>query len=129
MKPLQVLNVKFVRKNNVLDQLAINRGVYCVWMGVTKGGGLLVKLKGFDRYYFDPETYEVVSRHGPRDYRPVKCYNDGGVPYHRLYRHGVVEKITRAQILRENMKGIETWFESEDPANRKRKTELALASA
>lgn len=126
---IQVLNVKFFRKNNVLDKLSINRGVYCVWMGVTKEGGLVVKIKGFDRYYFDPETCEVFSRVAARNYRPMKKCDDGGKPYYRLYLNGQPEKVTVARILRENIKGIEMFFSEENRDGRKKHHHLELTSA
>lgn len=128
LKPLQVLNVKFFRKKGVIDTLAINRGVYCIWMAITKEGGAVVKMKGFDRYFFDPDTGEVFSKVGVRAFRPIKRHCEGGKPYFELYLHGTKTKVTWAQILRDNIKGIELFFSEEDPAGRKERHGLVIAS-
>ena len=128
MRVIQVQNVKFFRKKGVLDMLAINRGVSCTWLGVTRGGGLVVKVARFDRYFFDPETCEVFARSGPREYRAMKRYNDGGAPYYYLWRNGNRERITLGQILRENLKGIETFYSDDNREGRKGRNDLHLVS-
>lgn len=120
---LQVLNVHFFPKKG---EILINRGVYSTWMGVTTEGGLVVKLKGFDRYYFDPHSGEVYARTGVKTYRPLKRWDNNGKPYYFLYWHGQKTKVFFSKILLENMKGIEIFFSEENRDGRKIKHELEI---
>jgi hypothetical protein len=69
----------------------------------------VIKLEGFDRYYFCPDTLKVFSRRSAFEFHPLKEQMDGAKAFYTLYRNGVPGRVYTWQILRDNMKGIETF--------------------
>src|SRR5690606_19442606 len=80
-----------------------------VWVSKTQGGEIVIKLEGYDRYYFDPDTLQVFSRKNSENFAPLKPRMDGMKVYYFLYRNGIQKRVYVWEILRDNMKGIETF--------------------
>jgi hypothetical protein len=121
---LQVLNVHFFPKKG---EILINRGVYSTWLAQTTEGEILVKLKGFDRYYFNPDTFDILSKVADGRFRIIQKFSGQGKPYYYLYFHGHKTKFYLADILRENMKGIETFFDENTKEIKKKRNRLEIA--
>lgn len=120
---LQVMNVHFFPKKR---EILINRGVYSTWMAFTTEGVFLIKLKGFDRYYFDPDTFDIFARVSTGKFRAIQKFTGQGMPYYYLYFHGQRQKVYLAQILKQNLKGIETFFSEDGKDLRKNRNELEI---
>lgn len=106
---IQIQNVTFFpRKNMIL----ISRGLKQVWVSQLQGGGIVVKMKGFDRYHYDPDNREVYSKRGSTDYRLVKVQKDENKDYWYLWLNGFRRKVYHWEILRDNMSGIELFIKN-----------------
>lgn len=103
---ISIQNVTFFHKKNMI---LIARGMKKTWLSYTQGGNLVVKMKGFDRYWYDPDTGEVFSRKSARVYEPIKKQNDELKTYFYLYLNGQRTKVYHWEILRDNMSGIEIF--------------------
>lgn len=68
----------------------------------------MVKIKGYDRYYFDPQTGGVFSRK-KSGFIPLTPVIEDGKKSFWLYQHSNKRKVSLFEILRENMRGIETF--------------------
>ena len=109
---IQVQNVTFFSQNEVL----ISRGMKKVWVAFTDEGALVVKMKGFDRYYYDPDNREVYSKTSS-GFKKLQVRKDETKDYWQLFKHGIKEKVYHWEILRDNIKGIEL-FVTERPKSR-----------
>lgn len=110
-----VQNVTFFPKKNMI---LISRGLNKVWVSHTQGGVLVVKLKGYDRYWFCPDTGNVFSRKSSKIYEVLKRNEEELKAYYWLHLHGVRTKVYLWEILRDNMKGIETFiFDRQNEGN------------
>jgi hypothetical protein len=105
---IKIQNVVVFQSKNIIQ---ISRGLKQVFFSIIQGGGLVVKLEGYDRYYFCPETLRVFSRKSANDFVPLRPQMDGSKVFYHLYRHGVGERVYVSDILRVNMKGIETFLD------------------
>lgn len=103
---VKVQNVTFFRKNNLIQ---IARGLKQVWVSYTQGGVLVIKMEGYDRYYFCPDTFQVFSRKSSKNFEPLTSRMDGAKIFYFLYRYGVSKRVYVWEILRDNMTGIETF--------------------
>jgi hypothetical protein len=81
-----------------------------VFLSLTKEGKIVVKMKGYDRYFFCPDTFKVFSRKSATEFSPLTPRMEGKAVYYRLYRGGVQDRVFLWQILRDNMSGIETFL-------------------
>lgn len=122
---VQVQNVTYFWKKK---ELLITRGVKLFWLAFTQGGRLVVKLKGFDRYYFDPDNGAIYSKVSSGHYRPIKRYSDGGRDWFNLFKNGCLRKVFWVDILRENMGGIEVFYSEQNKESRKGRIDLRLVS-
>lgn len=104
---IKIQNVVFFRSKNIVQ---ISRGLKQVFLAFNQGGGIVVKLEGYDRYYFCPETLQVFSRKSAHRFEPIRSQMDGSRVFYHLYRHGVGARVYVSQILRDNMKNIETFL-------------------
>lgn len=108
-------NVVFFPEKN---EFLVVRGGRFRTFAITLKGALVVKLKGFDRYFFDPMTDEVFSRQGKRSFLPLKKQIDGTRPYYWLYLNGSRKRVYKWEILRDNADQIEISTAGEgDPDN------------
>jgi len=128
MSKIRFQNVHFFRKKGQIDEIQISRGVHIIWLGITFEGAAVVKMKGFDRYYFCPETNQVYSRVKCRHYRPIKRHEEQGKPFYFLYFNGERRRVPFYEILRDNMKGIELFFSEENRDGRKVRHNLEIVS-
>lgn len=103
---LKVQNVTFFHSKNLIQ---ISRGLKQVWLSQTQGGAIVIKMESFDRYYFCPDTLQVFARKSANEFQPLKPRMDGQKVFYILYRNGVPSRVYVWQILRDNMKGIETF--------------------
>lgn len=103
---LKIQNVTVFHSKNLIQ---ISRGLKQVWISIIQGGRIVVKLEGYDRYYFCPDTLQVFSRRSALKFEPLRAQMDGAKMFYMLYRNGVSGRIYVWQILRDNMKGIETF--------------------
>lgn len=103
---IKVQNVTFFTRKNLIQ---ISRGLKQVWLSKIQGVGIVVKLEGYDRYYFCPDTLQVFSRKSAFKFEPLKQHMDGAKVFYFLYRNGISTRVYCWQILRDNAKGIETF--------------------
>lgn len=94
----------------------------------TEKGEAVIKMEGFSRYFFDPETCQVYSRKARRSFEILKKMNDGAGDYYFLYLNGIRQKVTLFQILRDNMKNLELFFHEESRSLRPYKKKFKLAA-
>ena len=104
---IQIQNVTFFPKKNMI---LISRGLKQVWVSQIQGGSVVVKMKGFDRYYYDPDNREVYSKRSGSNFLPVKVQKDEAKDYWYLWKNGVRKKVYHWEILKDNMPGIELFI-------------------
>lgn len=103
---IQVQNVTFFTEKN---EILISRGVRKVWVCFNDKGEVMVKMKGFDRYFFDPDNGEVYSK-VRRQCSLIKPQLNEVKKYFWLYKNGIRTKVYLWEILRDNMSGIELFI-------------------
>lgn len=118
---IKIQNVVFFQSKNLIQ---ISRGLKQVFLSFTQGGGIVVKLEGYDRYFFCPDTLQVFSRKSKKKFEPLKAEMDGVKVFYRLSMNGCQRRVYVWEILRDNRKGIETFCET-----RSKKPALNLVSA
>lgn len=96
----------FPGKNDFL----VSRGLRVRYGSFAGKGVPVVQLKGYEKYYFDPETCKVYSRQGVREFHELTPQLEGAKPYYWLYRYGVKAKVFLWLILQDNLDGIQTFF-------------------
>lgn len=101
-----VQNVTFFSKKNMIQ---ICRGMKKVWCSYTQEGVLVVKMKGFDRYWFCPDTGNVFARKSARLYEVIKRHEDEHKFYFWLYKNGQKLKVYQWEVFFVNKDGIETF--------------------
>lgn len=111
---IQVQNVTFLPKNNMI---LIARGMKKTWLSHTEGGNLVIKMKGYDKYWFDPDTGSVFSRKNSKSFSPLKKQTEEKKHYFWLYQNGVKVKVYFFEILRDNMTGIENFVRNKYEKN------------
>lgn len=104
---IQVQNVTFFQEKNMI---LISRGQKKVWVRFTDGGDIVVKIKGFDRYWFNPDTGLVYSEKTSKIIEALKPYDNETKVYFWLHKNGFRTKVYLWEILRDNMQGIELFF-------------------
>lgn len=110
---LKVQNVVFFTQKNIIQ---ISRGLKQVFCAFLQGGRIVIKLEGFDRYFFCPDTLQVFSRRSAHHFIPLTPQMDGMKVFFYLYKNGNRDKVFIWEILRDNAKGIETFgYDREDP--------------
>lgn len=105
---IQVQNVTIFPEKR---EFQISRGRHITWAALTQGGVLVVKIKGFDRYWFDPDTASVYAKQARGGFRLLKQHTELGKAFFWLYLNGHKTKIYMRQILDQNMKGVERFSE------------------
>lgn len=103
---LKIQNVTVFHSKNLIQ---ISRGLKQIWVSIIQGGRIVVKLEGYDRYYFCPDTLQVFSRRSASEFKPLRQQMDGAKVFFMLYRNGISSRVYAWQILRDNCKGIETF--------------------
>lgn len=104
---IKIQNVVFNLEKNLIQ---ICRGMKQVFLSITQGGVIVVKLKGYDRYYFCPDTTQVYSRKNSKTFEALKPRRDGAKVYYFLYKNGIPYRVYVWKILLDNMEGIETFL-------------------
>lgn len=107
MKMISIQNVTFFHEKNMI---LISRGMRKTWLSKTQGGALVVKIKGFDRYWFDPDTGKVYSRKSSKFFVALKKHEEETKHYFWLFHNGEKQKVYLWKILMMNMSGIELFF-------------------
>ena len=103
---IQVQNVTFFREKNLI---LIARGMKKTWLSHTQKGVLVVKMKGFDKYWFDPNTMQVYSKKSNFTFYALKVNRDELKFYFNLSINGHSRKVYYWEILLKNKEGIETF--------------------
>jgi hypothetical protein len=104
---LRIENVQFFPEKN---DFIISRGLKIRYGSFTREGKPVVQLKGFEKYYFDPDTCGVFSRQGSKTFTLLTPQKEGVKDYYQLYLHGQKRKVYLWQILRDNLEGIQLFF-------------------
>ncbi len=104
---IRIQNVIFDPKNN---NFLISRGGTFTAGAFTEKGVPVIKLKGYENYYFDPSTWEIVSRRGRRAFRVLKKHVQEGRDFFYLFRNGVQSRVYAWEILRDNINAIESYY-------------------
>ncbi len=126
MKKLRIENVIFYPEKN---DFTIVRGGRFRSGSFTEKGDAVVKIEGFSRYYFDPDTCQVFSRKARRAFQCLKKFNDGAGDYYFLFLNGNRIKVKMFDILRDNMKNLETFFHGDSKTLRGERNALNPISA
>lgn len=104
---LKIQNLVVFKSKNIIQ---ISRGMRQVFISFLQGGNVVVKLDGYDRYYFCPDTLRLFARRSAFKFVPMRPEMDGSKVFYRLSKNGVQSRVYVWQILRNNMKGIETFI-------------------
>lgn len=107
MEAIRVQNVVIFPKKREFLITRNGRHVMCF---LDNQGRVMVRLKGYENYYFDVRTCEVYSRGKSGIMKVLKPDTRSGRIYYHLFIAGFEKMIGLDEILRENLKEIEQYF-------------------